>query len=298
MKTKTFLRTIAAAVTGAMMLSTLSACGKSDSSDKSSASGDSSESGVLRVGMECAYAPFNWTQTSPEVSNGATATEIYGGGGYAYGYDVMVAQKLADELGMDLEIHKVEWDSIGVLMDSGEYDCIIAGMGRTEERMLSYSFTEPYYYRDNCIVVKKGSGLEDITGLSQLKGKNVKVTTQLGTGWVPLLDQIPDAELGANYETTAEVFMALNNGTADVAVIDVPTAESALLTNTDLQIIEFSDDDTFVGDEEMTNVCIATRKDDTALRDKLQGAMDKVGLDRDTMNAMMEEAISVQPASN
>ena len=60
--------------------------------------------------------------------------------------------------------------------------------------------------------------------------KKAKVTTQLGTGWVPLLEQIPDAQKGANYETTAEVFMALNNGTADVAVIDVPTAASALST--------------------------------------------------------------------
>ena len=154
--------------------------------------------------MECAYAPFNWTQTGEEVKNGDTAVRIYGGG-YAYGYDVMIAKKLADKLGMELEIHKVEWDSIGISMDSGEYDCIIAGMGRTAERQLSYSFTEPYYYRDNCIVVKKGSAIENITGLSQLAGKNVTATTQLGTGWVPLLNQIPDVKLGANYETTSAV---------------------------------------------------------------------------------------------
>ena len=286
-----------------MAVSSLAACSGSTSSSGSSAASSGAESetdsnGVLRVGMECAYAPFNWTQVSTEVPNGDTAVEIYGGGGYAYGYDVMVAKKLADEMGMGLEIHKEEWDSIGISMDSGEYDCIIAGMGRTSERMLSYSFTEPYYYRSNCIVVKKGSDIENITGLSQLAGKNVVATTQLGTGWVPLLDQIPDVTLGANYETTAEVFMALSNGTADVAVIDLPTAEAALQTNTDLKIITLDASDTFVGDEEMTNVCIATRKDDTALRDKLQAAMDAVGLDRDTMNAMMEEAVSVQPAAN
>lgn len=247
--------------------------------------------------MECAYAPFNWTQVSAEVPNGDTAVEIYGGGGYAYGYDVMVAKLLAEELGMDLEIHKVEWDSIGLSMDSGEYDCIIAGMGRTAERMMSYSFTEPYYYRSNCIVVKKGSAIENITGLSDLAGKNVIATTQLATGWVPLLDQIPDVTLGANYETKAEVFMALSNETANVAVIDLPTAESALLTNTDLKIITLAEGDTFVGDEEMTNVCIATRKDDTALRDKIQNAMNTIGLEKDKMNSMMEEAISVQPAA-
>ncbi|MCI8521458.1 MAG: transporter substrate-binding domain-containing protein, partial [Clostridia bacterium] len=226
------------------------------------------------------------------------AIPIYGGGGYAYGYDVMIAKQIAENLGMDLEIHKVEWDSIGLSMDSGEYDCIIAGMGRTAERQLSYSFTEPYYYRNNCVVVKKGSDIENITGLSELAGKNVKVTTQLGTGWVPLLNQIPDAVLGANYETTAEVFMAISNGTADVAVIDLPTAESALLTNNDLKIITLDENDTFSGDEEMTNICIATRKDDIELRDKIQGAMDTLGLTRDSMNELMEEAIKLQPAAN
>lgn len=311
MKRKRFSEMFSLLAAGAMAICSFTACSDSssesdtatnsttDSASQAAADGDSSSSGgVLRVGMECAYAPFNWTQVSEEVANGDTAVPIYGGGGYAYGYDVMVAKSLAAEMGMELEIHKVEWDSIGIAMDSGEYDCIIAGMGRTAERMLSYSFTEPYYIRANCIVVKKGSEIENITGLSELAGKNVTATTQLGTGWVPLLDQIPDVNLGANYETTAEVFMALSNGTADIAVIDLPTAQSALLTNTDLKIITLDENDTFVGDEEMTNVCIATRKDDTELRDSLQAAMDAVGLERDKMDEMMDEAISVQPAAN
>ena len=87
-----------------------------------------------------------------------------------------------------------------------------------------------------------------------MAGKNVTLTTQLGTGWVNLLDQVPDATLGANYETTAECFMAISNGTADVCVIDAPTAESAAMTNDDLAIIYLDDNDKFVGDEEMTNV--------------------------------------------
>ncbi len=274
----------------------MTGCG-GDSAVSESTASPSGSADVLRVGMECAYAPFNWTQTSDSVPNGDTAVPIYGGGGYAYGYDVMIAKQIAGELGMDLEIHKVEWDSIGLSMDSGEYDCIIAGMGRTAERQISYSFTEPYYYRSNCVVVKKDSALSGITGLSDLTGKNVKATTQLGTGWVPLLEQIPDVILGANYETTAEVFMAISNGTADIAVIDLPTAESALMTNDDLQIITLADGDTFVGDEEMTNVCIATRKDDAELRDKIQGAMDTLGLTKEKTNEIMEEAITLQPAA-
>ena len=58
------------------------------------------------------------------------------------------------------------------------------------------------------------------------------------------------------------------------------------------------DGDTFTGDEEMTNVCIATRKNDTALRDKIQGAMDSIGLTKEKGDEMMEEAGKMQPAAN
>lgn len=281
-----------------MAFGVLTGCGSDEKASTTANSGGGDEKKVLRVGMECAYAPFNWTQESEEVKGGSKAVPIYGTSYYAYGYDVMMAKKIADELGWGLEIHKVEWDSIGLAMDSGEYDCIIAGMGKTAEREKSYSFTKPYYYRDNCITVKKGSAYEKVKGLSELAGKKVKVTTQLGTGWVPLLPQIPDCIESGNFETTAECFMAITNGVADVAVIDVPTAESAAMTNSNLVVIKLDESDSFKNDDEMTNVCIATRKDDTALRDKIQSVMDKLNwTDKAAMDKMMEEAISVQPAA-
>ena len=254
---------------------------------------------VLRVGMECAYAPFNWTQDSPSTPDGSAAVPIYDSSYYAYGYDVAVAQMLADEMGMDLEIHKVEWSSIGISMDAGDYDCIIAGMGRTAEREMAYAFTEPYYYRDNCIVVKKDGAYANVKGLSDLAGTGCKVTTQLGTGWIPLLDQIEGAQTGSNYETTSECFMAVSNGVADICIVDLPTAQSALLTNKDLMIITLDANDTFSGDEEMVNVCIATRKNDTQLRDKIQAAMTAIGWnDKAAMDELMNKVIGQQPAAN
>ena len=301
---KRWLSMMAAAVIMAGMAAGLAGCstgstGNTDASGAETSGESSSEKKVLRVGMECAYAPFNWTQETEEVANGDTAVPIYGQNVYAYGYDVMMAKKLADYLGWDLEIHKVEWDTIGLAMDSGEYDCIIAGMGKTPEREASYAFTEPYYYRDNCLTVKKGSGYENITSLADLAGKNVVVTTQTGTGWVSLEEQIPDMVAGANYATTAECFMAVSNGVADVALIDRPTAESAVMTNTDLVVVTFDEGKGFVDDNGMTNVCIATRLDDTELRDTLQEAMAALGWDdKAKMDEMMDEAISVQPAAN
>ena len=295
---------LALVLTGVMAISTLAGCGSSDTktSDtdvKTSETAETSDKNVLRVGMECAYAPFNWTQDSDTTPDGSKAVPIYGSDYYAYGYDVAVAQKLADEMGMDLEVHKVEWSSIGISLDAGDYDVIIAGMGKTAEREASYSFTEPYYYRDNCIVVKKGSAYENVKGLSDLAGTGCKVTTQLGTGWVPLLDQIEGAEQSGNYETTSECFMAISNGVADVCVVDLPTAQSAALTNDDLVIIQLDADDSFTGDDEMVNVCIATRKDDTALRDKIQDAMDAIGrIDKAKMDELMDTVLTQQPAAN
>ena len=295
---------LALVLTGVMAISTLAGCGSSDTktSDtdvKTSETAETSDKNVLRVGMECAYAPFNWTQDSDTTPDGSKAVPIYGSDYYAYGYDVAVAQKLADEMEMDLEVHKVEWSSIGISLDAGDYDVIIAGMGKTAEREASYSFTEPYYYRNNCIVVKKGSAYENVKGLSDLAGTGCKVTTQLGTGWVPLLDQIEGAEQSGNYETTSECFMAISNGVADVCVVDLPTAQSAALTNDDLVIIQLDADDSFTGDDEMVNVCIATRKDDTALRDKIQDAMDAIGWnDKAKMDELMDTVLTQQPAAN
>lgn len=281
------------------VMGALGGCGQSgDDANQAEPQMAPSSDDTLRVGMECAYAPFNWTQDEPTTPDGSTAEPIFGSDYYAYGYDVAVAQMLATELGKGLEIHKVEWSSIGISLDSGDYDCIIAGMGRTAEREMAYAFTSPYYYRDNCIVVKKDGPYADVKGLSDLAGTGCKVTTQLGTGWIPLLDQIEGADTGSNYETTSECFMAVTNGVADLCIVDLPTAQSALLTNPDLLIITLAEGDTFTGDDEMVNVCIATRKDDTALRDSLQAAMDSVGWDdKAAMDELMARVISQQPAA-
>ena len=74
------------------------------------------EKKTLKVAMECSYAPYNWTQ--PDDSNGAVP--ISGSSDYAYGYDVMMAKKICDELGYDLEIVKLDWDSLVPAVQSGK----------------------------------------------------------------------------------------------------------------------------------------------------------------------------------
>lgn len=105
--------------------------------------------GTLRISMECAYAPFNWTQTT--ATNGAVPL---GNGTYANGYDVQIAKYIAAELGMTLEIVPNEWESLIPAVQSGSVDGIIAGMSPTDERREQVDFSD-CYYRSNLVVIYK-----------------------------------------------------------------------------------------------------------------------------------------------
>lgn len=90
------------------------------------------EDGVLTVGMECAYAPYNWMQSDD--SNGAVPI-VNNAGSYANGYDVMIAQKICEANGWDLEVYATDWDSLIPALQAGTIDAVIAGQSMTEERM-------------------------------------------------------------------------------------------------------------------------------------------------------------------
>ena len=118
----------------AVSLSFVFAAGNKESS------ADNSGVKTLRVAMECSYAPYNWTQTTD--ANGAV--KISGSSEYAYGYDVMMAKYIAEKLGYNLEIVKLDWDSLVPAVQSGTVDCVIAGQSITSDRLQMVDFTNPY----------------------------------------------------------------------------------------------------------------------------------------------------------
>lgn len=300
MKKKLISVLMCAALTAAVMLT---GCGNKSTGADTGAMGtaalapSSDDRKVLRVGMECAYAPFNWTQSSEEVSDGAKASPIYGTNDYAYGYDVMVAQMLAAQLGWELEIHKVEWSSIVLGMNSGDYDVIIAGMGYTQEREASVDFTDPYYIRPNVLVVKKDGVYAGAKTLSDFKGASA--TTQIGTIWEKYVPQIPDVKQLTYFETTSEVIMAVQTGAADCGILDEPTAMSAVIANPDLMYIDLDESDEFIVPEgQSLNVCIAVKEGDSELQKLLDDALDAIGWNEDKMKETMDLAVTLQPLSN
>ena len=90
------------------------------------------EDGVLTVGMECAYAPYNWTQMDD--SNGAVPISNVPGS-YANGYDVMIAKRICEAYGWELEIVSSEWASLTPGVQSQTMDANIAGQSMTADRM-------------------------------------------------------------------------------------------------------------------------------------------------------------------
>ena len=273
----------------AAMVLSLAACGSSNTA-KSEGSTDAGKK-TLKVAMECGYAPYNWTQSDD--SNGAVP--IKDSSDYAYGYDVMMAKKIADELGYDLQIVKLDWDSLIPAVQSGQVDCVIAGQSITSERLQMADFTEPYYYASIVTLVKKGSKYENAKGVADLAGATC--TSQLGTIWYDkCLPQIKDADIQAAQESAPAMLVALNSGRTDVVVTDMPTEKAALVAYPDFKLLDFSgsDDDFKVSDEDI-NIGISVKKGNTELVDSINSVLSK--MTKDDYNKMMDEAISVQPLS-
>ena len=273
----------------AAMVLSLAACGSSNTA-KSEGSTDAGKK-TLKVAMECGYAPYNWTQSDD--SNGAVP--IKDSSDYASGYDVRMAKKIADELGYDLQIVKLDWDSLIPAVQSGQVDCVIAGQSITSERLQMADFTEPYYYASIVTLVKKGSKYENAKGVADLAGATC--TSQLGTIWYDkCLPQIKDANIQAAQESAPAMLVALNSGRTDVVVTDMPTGKAALVAYPDFKLLDFSgsDDDFKVSDEDI-NIGISVKKGNTELVDSINSVLSK--MTKDDYNKMMDEAISVQPLS-
>jgi len=291
------MKKILALALAVMMVLSLAACGSSSgagsasgSAAASSASGSTGvEDGVLTVAMECAYAPYNWSQ--PDDSNGAVP--IKDSNEFANGYDVMMAQKLCDANGWKLEVVRLDWDSLIPAVQSGTVDAVIAGQSMTADRAEQVDFAGPYLYATIVCLAKKDSTFASAKGISDLSGGTC--TSQLGTIWYDTcLPQIKDAKIQTAAESAPAMLMALETGSVDFVCTDMPTAQGALVAYPDMTILNFADsgDDFKVSDEDV-NIGISVRKGNTTLKDDLNKVLST--MNADDFNTLMAKAISVQP---
>ena len=283
-------KSVVAVLLATMAALTMTACGAAKTTDAegAAAAGDGK---TLKVAMECGYAPYNWTQ--PDDSNGAVP--IQDSKDYAYGYDVMMAKKIAQELGRELQIVKLDWDSLVPAVQSGTVDCVIAGQSITSERLEMVDFTEPYYYASIVGLTKADGTYADAKGLSDLAGATC--TSQLGTVWYDVcLGQIKDANIQPAQESAPAMLVALESGRTELVVTDMPTAMAACTAYPDLKLLDFTDpQDKFQVSEEEINIGISVQKGNKELLDGINGVLSK--MTKEDYEKMMNEAISVQPLS-
>jgi len=241
----------------------------------------------LRVGMECDYAPFNWTQADPS----DTAVPIENGG-YADGYDVQIAVQIAEALGRELVIVRIDWDGLPLAVMSGTIDAIIAGMSPTAERSLTIDFSEPYYESDLVVVVRKDSPYADAQSLAGLSG--AMITAQLNTFHYTVIDQIPDVNIGTAMDNFPAMIVALNAGTIDGYVSERPGAVSAAASNPELTFVSFAEGQGFVASPEDVAIAVGLIKG-SDLREPINAAL--AGIDRAARQQMMDDAVARQPLS-
>lgn len=283
MKVKTWKTTMAAL----MGLFILAGCGNGTTEDSSAADG-SAESDAFVVGMEAGYPPFNWTQN--EDSNGAV--KIDGADGYANGYDVQMAQKVADGLGKELVIVKTEWDGLVPALVSSKIDAIVAGMSPTDERKEAIDFSDSYYTTELVMVVKSDGAYANATTLADFA--DAKVTAQLNTLHYGVIDQIEGVQKQPAMDSFTSMRVALESGTIDAYVSERPEAISASAANSAFKMIELDQADTFELSVADSEIAIGLIKE-SELKDQINEILS--GITEEERIQMMEEAIKNQPSA-
>ena len=254
------------------------------------------EDGVLTIAMECAYAPYNWTQSDD--SNGAVPI-ANAPGSYANGYDVMIAKKIAEANGWELEIIQADWDSLVPGVQTGTFDAVIAGQSMTAERAEQVDFAGPYFYATIVCVTKEDSKFANATSIADLAGGSC--TAQIATIWYDqCLPQITGANIQTAAETAPAMLMALETGMVDFICTDMPTAQGAVAAYPGMKILDFSGTDgDFQFSEEVraenVNIGVSVQKGNTVLKEAIDKVLSTMTVD--DFNNMMEDAISIQPLS-
>lgn len=116
------------------------------------------ERGRIIVAMEGTWAPWTYHDENDDL----------------VGYDVEVAQNIAEKLGVEVEFVEGAWDGLLAGLDAGRYDIMVNGVGVTEERAEKYNFSTPYAYNKTAVIVR--GDYDEISSMEDLKGKKTANT--------------------------------------------------------------------------------------------------------------------------
>ena len=223
MKKGLMKKIIATAVLGIMTMG-LAGCGSSN--DKNSASKTDllekiQKNGKLVVGMSADYAPYEFHYID---ENGK---DVIGG------FDVDIANEIANKIGVDLVIQEMDFDALVSALPAGKVDLVISGMNPTEERAKVVDFSEVYYNSKHGILVI-AEDADKYQTFADLEG--AKVGVQLGSTQEKIAKtEIPNVNL-QQLSNINNLILELKAGKVDAIVMEKPVAEMAVKSNPELAV--------------------------------------------------------------
>lgn len=234
----------------AIMLLAAFAAGCGGSSDKLAAI---KEKGKITLGTSADFPPFEFHLP-------------VNGKDEVVGLDIAIAKEVAKELGVELEIKDMDFDSVLLALASGKVDFAMSGLSVTDERKQSVDFTKDYYQSEQAIIVR-ASDKDNFKTLADFKGKTIGAQlgsvqeevahTQLADAKTDTLPKIPD------------LILKLKSGKADGVVLDLPVAEAFVSKNSDLVIADAKPDN-------QGGFAAAVKKGDAKLLTAIDNVLDKL----------------------
>ena len=238
----------------------LAACGNTNSSKDNANTGDDSQpeaKTTLVVGVSADYAPFEFMYPD------ASGNMVYGG------IDISVAQYVADELGLTMQVENMSFDNLLASLDKGDFDIVLSAMEATPERLENADFSDPYYTDVPPAILVKADAADSYKTLADFNGKSVGAQTA-----TTKLDLVNDIE-GATPVPLSSVLDLVNElvyDKVDAILVDGGVAQQYADANPDLVIAEASSE---LG--EAAPYCIAVAKGDPkGLLDGINAAIAKM----------------------
>ena len=238
----------------------LAACGNTNSSKDNANTGDDSQpeaKTTLVVGVSADYAPFEFMYPD------ASGNMVYGG------IDISVAQYVADELGLTMQVENMSFDNLLASLDKGDFDIVLSAMEATPDRLENADFSDPYYTDVPPAILVKADAADSYKTLADFNGKSVGAQTA-----TTKLDLVNDIE-GATPVPLSSVLDLVNElvyDKVDAILVDGGVAQQYADANPDLVIAEASSE---LG--EAAPYCIAVAKGDPkGLLDGINAAIAKM----------------------
>ncbi len=205
---------------------------------------------VIVMGTNAAFPPF-------EYIGGDSGDEVVG-------FDAEIAKEIAKDLGKELKIEDMEFDTLLTALNADKIDFVIAGMTINPKRAESVNFSEPYYEATQAVIVKKGQSA--IKGIGDLKDK--KISVQLGTTGNDMASKYTGEGNISAFNSGFEAVMELKNGKVDCLIIDQQPALSFIKQNPELEILSFDFEPEYYG--------IAIKKGDKELLDSVNKTLNRL----------------------